>query len=96
MYTNDTQNSGTSACTDDCATTWLPVTVTGVPTAGSGVNTAMLGVITGSDGNMQATYNGWPLYYYSGDRTIGAKSGQGLENSWFLVSAAGNAIQPQR
>ena len=92
LYTQDTPDSGTSACTDTCATTWLPVSVTGVPTAGSGVNSRMLGVIPRSDDKMQATYNGWPLYYYSGDRTIGAKNGQGLDNSWFLVSAAGNAI----
>ncbi len=93
LFTEDEQNSGTSACTDDCATTWLPVLVKGMPTAGSGVNTGMLGTIKRQDGTLQATYNGWPLYYYSGDRGIGAMNGQGVDNSWFLVSATGNAIQ---
>jgi predicted lipoprotein with Yx(FWY)xxD motif len=53
----------------------------------------MLGTIKREDGTLQAAYNGWPLYYYSGDRGIGAMNGQGVDNSWFLVSATGNAIQ---
>ena len=93
LFTEDEQNSGTSTCADDCATTWLPVIVKGVPTVGSGVNTGMLGTIEREDGTLQAAYNGWPLYYYSGDRGIGAMNGQGVDNSWFLVSATGNAIQ---
>ena len=93
LYTEDTQNSGESACTDDCETNWQPVIVKGTPSAGSGANTGMLGFITRDDDTMQATYNGWPLYYYSGDRTVGARNGQGLENSWFLVSAVGLPIQ---
>jgi predicted lipoprotein with Yx(FWY)xxD motif len=93
LFIEDEQNSGTSACTADCATTWLPVTVKGVPAAGSGVNTGMLGTIKRDDGTLQATYNGWPLYYYSGDRSVGAVNGQRVDNSWFLVSATGNAIQ---
>ena len=93
LYTEDTQNAGESACTDDCETNWQPLIVKGTPSAGSGANTGMLGIITREDGTMQATYNGWPLYYYSGDRTVGARNGQGLENRWFLVSATGNPIQ---
>ena len=93
LYTEDTQNGGESACTDDCETNWQPLIVKGTPSAGSGANTGMLGVITRDDGTMQATYNGWPLYYYSGDRVVGARNGQGLENRWYLVSATGNPIQ---
>ena len=91
--TNDTQNSGASSCTAECLTEWPPVIVTGTPTAGTGVDASLLGTITRDDGTMQATYNGWPLYYYSGDQAAGAMNGQGMENSWFLVSATGNAIQ---
>ena len=93
LFTQDTQNSETSACNDECATNWPPVIVKGIPSAGSGVNTGLLGAITRDDGAMQATYGGWPLYYYSGDRTPGAMNGQGMENSWFLVSATGNPIR---
>jgi predicted lipoprotein with Yx(FWY)xxD motif len=94
VFAKDTQNSGTSACTGDCATIWLPVTVTATPTAGTGVDASMLGAITRDDGTMQATFNGWPLYYYSGDQAAGDMMGQGMEGNWFLVSATGNAIKP--
>lgn len=95
VFANDTQNSGTSACTDAaCTSQWMPVVVTGTPTAGTGVDATMLGTITRDDGTMQATYNGWPLYYYSGDTAPGDINGQGMESLWFLVSDTGNAIQP--
>ncbi len=93
VYANDTQNSGASACTADCATTWPPVTVTETPTAGTGADASMLGTITRDDGSMQATYNGWPLYYNSADTAPGSITGQGMDNLWYLVSATGNAIK---
>jgi predicted lipoprotein with Yx(FWY)xxD motif len=93
LYTADTQNSGTSACTADCLTQWQPVVVTGTPQAGNGVNASLLGTITREDGTLQATYNGWPLYTYTGDTAPGTTSGQGMGGAWFLVSGAGNSIQ---
>lgn len=94
LFTNDTQNSGTSACTDAaCMAEWPALVVTAVPTAGEGVDAALLGTITREDGTMQATYNGWPLYYFSGDTVPGDVNGQAMEGVWFLVSAAGTAIQ---
>ncbi len=94
VYANDTQNSGTSACTDsECTSEWLPVVVTGTPTAGTGVDATKLGTITRDDGTMQATYNGWPLYYFSGDTAPGDMNGQGMEGLWFLISDLGDVIQ---
>jgi predicted lipoprotein with Yx(FWY)xxD motif len=93
LFTMDTQNGGTSACTNECVNEWQPVIVTGMPQAGEGVDTSLLGTITREDGTMQATYNGWPLYYFAGDLAPGDISGQGLDGVWFLVSASGNAIQ---
>ena len=95
LFTEDTQNAGTSTCTDEeCLNEWPPLIVTGTPVAGTDVDAAMLGTITREDGTMQATYNGWPLYYFAGDAAPGDISGQGMEGVWFLVSATGNAIQP--
>jgi predicted lipoprotein with Yx(FWY)xxD motif len=94
LFTNDTQNSGTSACTDaECMAEWPALVVAAAPTAGEGVDAAMLGTITREDGTMQATYNGWPLYYFAGDTGPGDINGQAMEGVWFLVSAAGTAIQ---
>jgi predicted lipoprotein with Yx(FWY)xxD motif len=93
LYTADTQSSGTSTCTADCLTQWQPVIVTGIPQAGSGINASLLGTITRDDGTLQATYNGWPLYTYTGDTAPGTTTGQGMGGAWFLVSGAGNSIQ---
>lgn len=93
MFTSDTQNGGTSACTDQCLTQWQPVIVTGTPQAGQGLNASLLGTITREDGTLQATYNGWPLYTYAGDTAPGTVNGQGVGGSWFMVSGTGNSIQ---
>lgn len=93
LFTTDTQNSGTSACTGDCLTQWPPLMVTGTPQAGQGVDASLLGTITREDGTLQATYNGWPLYTYASDTGPGSTSGQGVGGVWFLVSGTGNSIQ---
>ena len=92
LFTNDTQNSGASTCTGDCLTNWPPLLSTEAPTAGDGVDAAKLGTITRDDGTTQVTYNGWPLYLYSGDTAPGDVTGQGVGGVWFLVAPDGNAI----
>lgn len=93
LFTNDTQNGDSSACVDDCATEWEPMTTAGNPVAGAGVIQNLLGTITREDGTLQVTYNGWPLYYYSGDRGAGSAGGQGMDSTWFLISPSGKALQ---
>lgn len=76
-FSNDKANSGTSACTGGCLTKWPALTVSAgtKPTAGSGV-TGMLGTFTRTDnGTLQVTYNGLPLYFYSGDKAPGDTNG---------------------
>lgn len=93
VFTEDTQNSGSSTCTDDCAQEWPPLVTDGEPIAGAGVDATLLGTITRADGSVQVTYNGWPLYLFAGDTAPGDTNGQGLDGVWFLVSPAGTAIQ---
>lgn len=93
LFTNDTQNSGASACTGDCLTEWPPLLSQGTPVAGTGADATLLGTITRDDGTLQVTYNGWPLYYYASDAAPGDAMGQGMNSVWFLVSPTGEAIQ---
>jgi len=65
----------TSKCNGSCATFWPPVK--GPATAGAGV-TGKLATIKRTDGSVQATYNGHPLYTYVGDHAPGQATGNGL------------------
>jgi predicted lipoprotein with Yx(FWY)xxD motif len=96
IFMNDTQDSGTSTCTDTCADVWPPLTVDGDPVAGEGVDETLLGTITRDDGSLQVTYNGWPLYLYTGDSAPGDTNGQGVTDEfglWYLIGPDGEVIQ---
>jgi predicted lipoprotein with Yx(FWY)xxD motif len=90
------KDSGTqSACFGACAHYWPPASASGKPTAADGLNASLLGTTSRSDGGAQLTYNGHPLYQYSGDQNPGDTSGQGLTDfggSWYALSAAGNQV----
>lgn len=90
LFTRDEPNR--SNCVDRCAQIWPPVITVGAPNAGEGANAGLLGTTTRADGYMQVTYNGKPLYYYAQDEKPGDAKGQNVNNIWFVVSAAGEAI----
>jgi predicted lipoprotein with Yx(FWY)xxD motif len=78
-----------SKCNGSCAHYWPPLK--GPVTAGPGV-TGKLGTIRRSDGSMQATYNGHPLYTFIGDTKPGQDKGNNLVLSggiWHVVSVSG-------
>lgn len=80
-----------SNCNGSCATYWPPVK--GPAAAGPGV-TGKVGTITRSDGSVQATYNGHPLYTYVSDSAPGQAKGNGLNLSggvWHEVTVSGTA-----
>jgi predicted lipoprotein with Yx(FWY)xxD motif len=79
----------TSACNDDCAINWPPLT--GAVAAGDGV-TGEIGSIARDDGTEQVTLGGAPLYYFMGDEAAGDMNGQGLQDSWYLASAEGTPV----
>jgi len=84
-FTKDTKDSGTSACTDACLAKWPALTVAAgaTPGAGDGV-TGKLGTITrADDGTLQVTYNGLPLYFFSGDSAAG--DANGVYTNWEAV-----------
>lgn len=84
-----------STCSGACAATWPPVTATGQPTASGSAQASDLGTITRSDGSKQVTYDGHPLYYYSGDTGSGMDNGQGINGYgalWWLVAPSGASI----
>jgi predicted lipoprotein with Yx(FWY)xxD motif len=56
-----------SNCTGSCAKVWPPYVVLSRPSAAAGVASSRLGTLKRSDGKLQATYAGKPLYFYVGD-----------------------------
>lgn len=91
VFDKDTPNSGKSACEGKCLAQWPAVTAaSGAPEA-NGI-TGKLGTITRTDGTMQVTLNGLPLYRYAGDSAAGDVNGQGVAGIWWAVSPAGAKI----
>ena len=93
MWTKDPM--GKSVCSGACAGAWPPVTASGAVTASGGAKSAGLATLTRSDGTKQVTYDGHPLYYFSGDSGPGQTNGEGSNGfgaKWWLVSPSGTKI----
>jgi predicted lipoprotein with Yx(FWY)xxD motif len=100
LYMLTSEKGGKITCTDDngCTKVWpdneLPKGVTSA-TAGSGIQASLLGTVKNSAGELYATYNGWPLYTYSGDGAPGQANGEGLTGfggTWYVLSTSGNPV----
>ena len=91
LFTKDTPN--TSNCYDKCATAWPPLLTTGSSVAKDGVDASKLGTTKRTDGTVQVTYNGWPLYYYVKDTKPGDVIGQDVGSVWFVVSPTGEMVK---
>jgi predicted lipoprotein with Yx(FWY)xxD motif len=90
LYKPDTGTTPT--CTGSCATAWPADATTGKPQE-SGLTASLLGTTTRSDDHAtQVTFDGHPLYYFSGDSKSGDVNGQGSGGVWFVVSPTGSAI----
>jgi predicted lipoprotein with Yx(FWY)xxD motif len=84
-----------STCYTQCATIWPPVLTTGAPQAGTGAQASLLGTTTRTDGKVEVTYAGHPLYYFVQDKAAGDAKGQainGFGGLWWVLSPAGAAI----
>ncbi len=56
---------------------------------------SLFGTTTRPDGTNQVTYNGQPLYYYTGDSGPGSTNGEGISSfgaNWYLVQPDGTPL----
>jgi predicted lipoprotein with Yx(FWY)xxD motif len=67
FYVFGKERSSKSKCYGACARAWPPVLTKGKPRAGNGVKAKLLGTTKRSNGKLQVTYAGRPLYYYVDD-----------------------------
>ena len=75
LYYFEKDKGGKSACYGACAEGWPPLTTEGAAKGMGGVQAAKLGTTKRSDGTVQVTYAGWPLYTYVADTKPGEDNG---------------------
>jgi predicted lipoprotein with Yx(FWY)xxD motif len=75
LYSFTPDTPAKSKCYGSCAAYWPPVT--GTAAAGSGLP-GRVSTIKRTDGSLQLTYNGHPLYTYIGDTVPGQARGNNL------------------
>ena len=83
-YTEDKPGSGKSMCTAGCASAWPPLAAPVKAPAGVRLP-GPIGMITRPDGTKQVTINGYPVYYYAGDKAPGQVTGNGAAGTWHVI-----------
>jgi predicted lipoprotein with Yx(FWY)xxD motif len=85
IFTDDVKDSGKSACTGQCLTTWPALTVAAgeTPTGGTAVTGKFGTIVREDDGTTQVTYNGLPLYFFANDKAPG--DANGIYEKWEVV-----------
>jgi len=81
-----------SACYGACAGVWPPLTTSAAPQAMSGVEKSKLGTTKRSDGTVQVTYAGHPLYTYVVDKKPGEAKGNDFSSyggEWYALQPSG-------
>ena len=88
-FASDTPTKST--CNGTCASYWPPVLGKASAAAGTSLPKGF-GTITRSNGQVQATYDGHPLYTYAADTSAGMTSGNGSKLSgalWWAMTPSG-------
>ncbi len=91
LFTKDGKQSD---CYGACAKAWPPVIVSKTPTGRSGVKSGLLGTVKRSNGKLQATYNGQPLYYFVKETKANQVLCQGVAEfggTWYVINPDGSA-----
>jgi predicted lipoprotein with Yx(FWY)xxD motif len=95
LYLFQKDTGSMSTCSGACAANWPPLLANGKPSIGSGANASLVGTSTRSDGKTQVTYNGHPVYTFSGDAKAGDTNGEGVNafgGNWYALSGAGTKV----
>jgi hypothetical protein len=96
LYVNSQDTANQSSVTGTELANWPPLTLANNSVALSGPTSAMgvLGTFIRSDGAIQVSYNGMPLYYFGGDSVAGDTTGQGQLGLWSVAMIGGPTTSP--
>ena len=86
VYAFSGDTSSSSACTGGCAVTWPPLLTGSASGAAKGLEASKVASVKRSDGWVQVTYDGKPLYLYANETPV--KEGQS-----FAVVGNGNGVK---
>lgn len=92
LYDFHKDKGTTSACYGGCAQVWPPLITEGKPQAGEGAMASKLGTTKRSDGTIQVTYAGHPLYTYTADTKPGDTKGNDFSSygaQWYALLPSG-------
>ena len=95
LYLFEKDKTSKSRCSGQCAQFWPPLLTSGKPKASGKAKSSLLGTTKRSDGKLQVTYKGHPLYYYARDGDAGDSYGQGLKSfgaSWYVLAPSGKKV----
>ena len=76
---------GVSACSGGCLEKW-PAYYREQPVAPESVPSGDFASIKRTDGAMQTTFRGYPLYYFFKDEMVGEVKGHGVKDVWFVIN----------
>ena len=95
LYAFEKDSGGKPTCYGGCAAAWPPVLTRGAP-GRAGRLPGALGTTRRRDGARQVTYDGHPLYYYTGDVSPGQILCQNVNEfggTWLVVSPSGKPVR---
>jgi predicted lipoprotein with Yx(FWY)xxD motif len=95
LYDFHKDKGTTSSCNGACAGVWPPLTTEGAPQAKGGAVASQLGTTKRSDGTMQVTYAGHPLYTYTADTKPGEVNGNDFSSygaQWYALKPSGEEV----
>jgi predicted lipoprotein with Yx(FWY)xxD motif len=97
LYILQKDSKGASSCYDACSTKWPPLLAPqGTPKAlDPAIQADAIVSIQRTDGNVQVTYHGHPLYHYAQDASAGQINGAGVKDEfgeWYLVAPSGDPM----
>ncbi|MBF0482115.1 MAG: hypothetical protein HQK81_13440 [Desulfovibrionaceae bacterium] len=87
LYSFTKDAPGKSACAGECLKKWPPLKA-GKLKVQAGLKKADFGALKRDDGTAQATFKGYPLYYFIKDEAPGDIHGNGIAGVWMVVDPA--------
>src|ERR1700742_1023687 len=95
LYLFEKDKTSKSTCSGQCATFWPPLLTSGKPKASGKAKSSLLGTTKRSDGKLQVTYKGHPVYYFIQDKKAGDTKGEGVDGfgaEWYMLAPSGKKI----